>query len=516
MMQQRVLLLRGLRERLARALSELTKAAGLLRVGDRLLAASAPGQLPYTMGTRGTAMVDSASVGFAAAAAAVAAERLTYFPSTRKQGEQESVVMKVIEDDVRTAVRGMTAALEGLLSYAGYDIPEKPVRTSSGELNDQSLFLEIRGLLDLLRLQPHAVHALGLAPEPVQQPVPAESAAATSATPFLYQMAAIPAAAVPPPPSAASREPATPAVEAAGGSSSSSGASSSRPMGLHVASGGDSAAAALRAARRAAALAGPLVPLPATARMPSRWKRHWLRYCATGGVLLYGGMYLVRHSRLAGSDDLDRWILTVVSAVRSALRTHVVEPLAAVRDELFRTFRDRPAIVSPKDFSLSPALPGDVGLGAAGASSGDGSGSGTAGGDEVLAAGMAVLMRSYEAELRNPLRNLILGDLARALLIQVQHVKVDGEAAMLRLDQILRANELSLSLMAALPALGISLAVVVFSEVTALYASADRTSRFSEWRQLYGDLLTLAAPAPSRELLATHQRMMRTYSVFQR
>lgn len=44
---------------------------------------------------------------------------------------------------------------------------------------------------------------------------------------------------------------------------------------------------------------------------------------------------------------------------------------------------------------------------------------------------------------------------------QVQHVKVDGEAAMLRLDQILRANELSLSLMAALPALGACWAALV-------------------------------------------------------
>ncbi len=43
----------------------------------------------------------------------------------------------------------------------------------------------------------------------------------------------------------------------------------------------------------------------------------------------------------------------------------------------------------------------------------------------------------------------------------MQHVKVDGEAAMLRLDQILRANELSLSLMAALPALGACWAALV-------------------------------------------------------
>lgn len=56
----------------------------------------------------------------------------------------------------------------------------------------------------------------------------------------------------------------------------------------------------------------------------------------------------------------------------------------------------------------------------------------------------------------------------------------------------------------------------MYSEVTALYATADRTSRFSEWRQLHDDLLRLAAADETRGLLATHQRMMRTYAVFQR
>eukprot|EP00198_Chlamydomonas_reinhardtii_P012002 XP_001701339.1 predicted protein [Chlamydomonas reinhardtii] len=70
----------------------------------------------------------------------------------------------------------------------------------------------------------------------------------------------------------------------------------------------------------------------------------------------------------------------------------------------------------------------------------------------------------------------------------VQHVKVDGEAAMLRLDQ-------------------------VYLALTALFAAADRTSRYSEWRLLQADLLRLAAPGSGpRERLATHGRMMRTYS----
>ncbi|GLC60041.1 hypothetical protein PLESTB_001566900 [Pleodorina starrii] len=658
MMQQRVLLLRGLRQRLAQALAELAHAAGGLRVGDLLAAVEPGGLLPSTAAPSAAAgaggELASPPVGFAAAAAAVAEGRL---PSSSSSGaakqhrERESGAVQAVEDAVRTAVHGMRAALEGLMSYAGAGTdaaaprdPHKQKQQPASKTTERPLSLELRDLLDLLRLQQPAGQAFGaLVPEPQ----------AAAASPPQQQQSGQGAAAA----AAAAGAP------EASGATAGDGGSGGGPMGLHLTSGGCSAAAALGAARRAAALAGPLVPLPATARMPSRFQRHWLRYCAIGGLVLYGGAYLVRHSRLAGSDDLDRWMVTAVSAVRSALRTHVAEPLAAVRDELFRTFRDRPAIVSAADFSLSresllrmlEAFAEDrtrkeaagsgttrgsssgaaatastagansgsssgssgMGEGAAVAPSAGGSGGGSgAGEDAALAAGMDVLMRSYEVELRKPLRNLLLGDLARALLIQIQHVKVDGEAAMLRLDQILRANELSISLLAALPALAISMGVaagaarlliprapdpkraavpsrlamahlevaltqlaaaeerqqqqqeeerrrkqqqqqqqqqqeaqeasadaggaaaatasaasaaveelrglveyrlyMVYSEVTALYATADRTSRFSEWRQLYDDLLRLAAPAAPRERLTTHQRMMRTYTVFQR
>lgn len=46
------------------------------------------------------------------------------------------------------------------------------------------------------------------------------------------------------------------------------------------------------------------------------------------------------------------------------------------------------------------------------------------------------------------------------LSMQVQRLKVDTEAAMLELDQILKANELSISLVAAVPALALTWAVL--------------------------------------------------------
>ena len=61
--------------------------------------------------------------------------------------------------------------------------------------------------------------------------------------------------------------------------------------------------------------------------------------------------------------------------------------------------------------------------------------------------------RRYESEMQRPLANLVGGELVRTLLIQVQKLKVDTASAMLEMDQILKANELSISLVAAVPAL---------------------------------------------------------------
>ncbi|KAL0916145.1 hypothetical protein M5K25_013634 [Dendrobium thyrsiflorum] len=67
------------------------------------------------------------------------------------------------------------------------------------------------------------------------------------------------------------------------------------------------------------------------------------------------------------------------------------------------------------------------------------------------------LVHRYEKEVMHPLQNLIGGELARAMLIQIQKLKLDLETAMLELDQILKANEINFAVLAALPAFFISL-----------------------------------------------------------
>ncbi|KAK2078374.1 hypothetical protein QBZ16_003214 [Prototheca wickerhamii] len=233
---------------------------------------------------------------------------------------------------------------------------------------------------------------------------------------------------------------------------------------------------AFREAARLAssAAAAPLAEVPAWARMPSEFQRRWVRYSLLWTATGLAVAFAYRHSSLAGSGDLRRWWDAAAGATRGAVETHVRAPLRALGDELFATLRSRPSIVSLAEYesdrdSLARMLldfareRGGVGS-AAGVDHASVSSSSspsrqqqesttTANDDVAMQHGMDVMMRRYEQELKRPIKNLVAGDLARCLLIQVQKLKVDSESAMLEIDQILKSNELSIALVAAVPAI---------------------------------------------------------------
>lgn len=230
-----------------------------------------------------------------------------------------------------------------------------------------------------------------------------------------------------------------------------------------------------------------LLDVPHWMPMPSQARQHWLRITIIGCGVGYGVFFIFKHSPLNGSDDLEKWCVAGLKAFQGAWKDHIIQPLQRVQGELFDTFRRRPAIVSMPEYeadrdSLQRMLndfeddylkrrkqkggnlmsPGD------------------------MLQGMELMMSSYEQELKKPLRNLISGDLMRSLLIQVQKLKVDTESAMLEIDQILRANELSISLVAAVPAFIIAGALV--------YS--------------IGRMVTPAPPDPRREALPARMAMI--------
>lgn len=162
---------------------------------------------------------------------------------------------------------------------------------------------------------------------------------------------------------------------------------------------------------------------------------------------------------------MQRWIIST----RFALDEHVIGPLNNLAQEVFDTFHGSPSIVSREDYELSKDSllrmlkdfeadnPKQRQIASENCDDGGNS----------MIVGMDTLMRTYESELKNPVRNVVTGRLARALLIQVQKLKVDTESAMLQLDQILRANELNVAFVAAIPSLFLAGGVVylLFSTV---------------------------------------------------
>ena len=317
----------------------------------------------------------------------------------------------------------------------------------------------------------------------------------------------------------------------------------------------------------------PLIELPRWVCAPTMIERHWVACVIGGAIAGYGTLFLYRHSRLSGSRDLEVWTGQGAHAFQGVWKEHVLSPLNKVRGELFNTFRRRPSIVTITDYeaerdSLGRMLeefkrdlkkPAVI----------------TSEREPSVQSGMDLLMRSYEDELRRPLKNLIGGDLARCLLIQVQKLKVDTQAAMLEIDQILRANELSISLVAAIPAFliaGATLYVIgswltpappdprrealplrmaildlerslvslcskvaeqcqledkgdfifrlgvawdeaaqLFERHRGILRSAD-----AEWGRLRADLIIIAAPGSLEMKARTAERMMRSYAVLQR
>ncbi|KAK8969739.1 hypothetical protein KSP40_PGU021131 [Platanthera guangdongensis] len=104
---------------------------------------------------------------------------------------------------------------------------------------------------------------------------------------------------------------------------------------------------------------------------------------------------------------------------------------------------------------------------------------------------MEIVMSRYEKEVMHPLQNLISGELARAMLIQIQKLKLDLETAMLELDQILKANEINFAVLAALPAFFISLILLYLARIWVLQ---DRQKATWSSQLQGGNILTLLSP----------------------
>ncbi|KAM5571694.1 protein DGS1, mitochondrial [Rosa sericea] len=192
-------------------------------------------------------------------------------------------------------------------------------------------------------------------------------------------------------------------------------------------------------------------------RKPRRVTRYWIRYTCGAVGLTVCSVWLIRHSRLSGSHDIDNWVQEAKDSTVSFLRDHVEQPLLSIRDELFETFRQRhKGMMELEEVQLTSNSLHRMLLAFSEQTKGQKFPENAS--DQKM---LEIVMARYEKELEHPIHNLVNGELARALLIQVQKLKLDTETAMLELNQILRANEINFAILAALPAFFLSLILLM-------------------------------------------------------
>ncbi|KAF3455254.1 hypothetical protein FNV43_RR05702 [Rhamnella rubrinervis] len=216
--------------------------------------------------------------------------------------------------------------------------------------------------------------------------------------------------------------------------------------------------------------------LVAKHRKPRKVTQYWISYTCGAVGLSICSVWLLRHSSLMGSPDIDNWVREARNSTVSFFNDHVEQPG-------FGT-----AILSPNYWIIENANLNNIAKILADHIDSGGSriipqhicgilqniypvwmllafSEQTKGqkfpenaSDQEM---LEIVMARYEKELMHPIQNLLSGELARALLIQVQKLKLDIETAMLEIDQILRANEINFAILAALPAFFLSLLLLM-------------------------------------------------------
>lgn len=197
--------------------------------------------------------------------------------------------------------------------------------------------------------------------------------------------------------------------------------------------------------------------LVAKHQKPRKVTLHWIRYTCGAVGLSVCSLWVLRHSSLMGSSDIDNWIREARDSTVSFWNDHVEQPLLSIRDELFETFRKRhKGVMELEEVQLTSTSLHRMLLAFSKQTKGQEFPENAS--DQDM---LEIVMARYEKELMHPIQNLLNGELARALLIQVQKLKLDIETAMLELNQILRANEINFAILAALPAFFLSLILLM-------------------------------------------------------
>ncbi|KAJ6904795.1 protein DGS1 [Populus alba x Populus x berolinensis] len=176
---------------------------------------------------------------------------------------------------------------------------------------------------------------------------------------------------------------------------------------------------------------------------PSKIIQHWIRHTCGVVGLSFCSLWLLQHSRLMGSPDIDNWIREAKDSTISFFNDHVEQPLLSIRDELFDTFRKRhKGVMEVEEVQLTASSLHRMLLAFSEQTKGQKFPQ-HASDQEML----EIVMDRYEQELTHPIQNLLKGELAHALLIQVQKLKLDIETILEQKEgaELLGAKETAFS-----------------------------------------------------------------------
>ena len=213
-------------------------------------------------------------------------------------------------------------------------------------------------------------------------------------------------------------------------------------------------------------------------RKPSHLQRHWLRYLTLASAAVVGG-HMVWKRRMAILSYVD----TTWASLSLFAQDHLVEPLSNIYSSVFSTFTHRSTLDSVQDQlreseAVLSGMLSDYGLkrhhSAADLARVEEKGD------------MSLVMKDYREGIQHPFYALAFRDLLQQFLIQVQQVKVSGEAAMVTMDQLLSANAINFDILATIPAvlLGLLLAYAVRDVIVRLIMrGSDRSSVYEAVRR---------------------------------
>jgi nuclear-control-of-ATPase protein 2 len=95
---------------------------------------------------------------------------------------------------------------------------------------------------------------------------------------------------------------------------------------------------------------------------------------------------------------------------------------------------------------------------------------------------LTAVLRSYEKDIQSPVKGAIVGNLASALLIQVQKTKVDVEVAMSGIDSILKSQELLFGFIGLTP--GVLVSVGVYRWLKGVFSSRKGVQQWARQGKL--------------------------------